>query len=160
MLPSSFLNGALWRPLRSIISWEQRQRHHTACSARQTAPTASAKNSPKSAPAGLRCKAGNTIWHPCRDQCQRGFAIRILTTWTGGGSFAFSALRAKVRTWRFLTAAADISGSLGIRVSLNNASPLRVECVQKMASGRAAWPGRSFLAEKAGKACICAAGRR
>jgi hypothetical protein len=45
-----------------------------------------------------------------------GFAMRILTTGGGGGSLAISALRALVIILRFITAAADMFGNLGIRI--------------------------------------------
>jgi hypothetical protein len=44
-----------------------------------------------------------------------GLAIRILTTGAGGGSLAISALAALVMILRFITAAADKFGNLGIR---------------------------------------------
>ena len=44
----------------------------------------------------------------------RGFAIRIFTTGAGGGSLALSISAALVMALRLFTAAADISGNLGI----------------------------------------------
>jgi hypothetical protein len=58
---------------------------------------------------------------PSDNRPQRDFAIRILTTGGGGGSLALSALWANVMAARFLTAAADISGSLGIGASQDGA---------------------------------------
>jgi hypothetical protein len=124
-----------------------RKAHHMACSAHQTVQAVFTKKF-----AEIPGTAKGAFCHPLRDWRQRGFAIRILTTWTGGGSLAFSALRAKVRAWRFLTAAADISGSLGIRSSLNNTPLLRVEYGQKMASGRIAGLSWASSAKEAGKA--------
>lgn len=44
----------------------------------------------------------------------RGLAMRTLTTGGGGGSFARRACSASVISFRFLTAAEDMSGSFGI----------------------------------------------
>jgi hypothetical protein len=57
---------------------------------------------------------GESIWRTRAGTAYRGFAIRIFTTGAGGGSLALSSSAALVMALRLLTAAADMSGNLGI----------------------------------------------